>query len=41
MSEEKLTSNTFEVEAKSQLSSPDNKETYRAIAEDISLENGN
>lgn len=42
MSEEKLTSNTLEIEENrlSNLSS-DKKESYRPISEDIGLENGN
>lgn len=42
MSEEKLTSNTLDIEkSQSYLSSTDNKESYKAISEDISLDNGN
>lgn len=43
MSEEKLTSNSLNIEEKSQsyLSTPDNRESYKPISEDIGLDNGN
>lgn len=43
MSEEKLTSNVLEIEAKSQAyaNSADNKESYKSLSEDIGLDNGN
>ena len=42
MSEEKLTSNTLEIEENRRISnSSDKKETYRPISEDIGLTHGN
>lgn len=41
MSEEKLTSNKLDFEEERGRQSPDNKESYKPISEDIRLDNGN